>query len=52
MSQQASFFNDNEVSNNVILQPSNPLNFRETLFRMDYHINSTHALRPLDRRRK
>jgi hypothetical protein len=44
MSQQASFFNDAEVSNNVILQPSNPLNFRETLFRMDYHINSTHTL--------
>ncbi len=44
MSQQASFFNDAEVSNNVILQPSNPLNFRETLFRMDYHINSQHSL--------
>ncbi len=44
MSKQASFFNDNEVSNNVILQPQNPLNFRETLFRMDYHINSKHTL--------
>lgn len=44
MSKQASFFNDAEVSNNVILQPSNPLNFRETLFRMDYQINSNHKL--------
>jgi hypothetical protein len=44
MSKQASFFNDSEVSNNVILQPSNPLNFRETLFRADYHITNKHSL--------
>ena len=44
MSQQASFFNDAAVSNNVILQPSNPLNFRESLLRLDYHITSTHTL--------
>jgi hypothetical protein len=44
MSQQASFFNDAAVSNNVILQPSNPLNFRESLFRIDYHITPTHTL--------
>ena len=44
MSKQASFFNDAEVSNNVILQPSNPLNYRETLFRADYHITSKHTL--------
>jgi hypothetical protein len=44
MEKQASFFNDAEVSNNLILQPTNPLNFRETLFRVDYHINSKHTL--------
>jgi hypothetical protein len=44
MSQQGSFFNDAEVSNNLILQPSNPLNFRESLARIDYHITSTHTL--------
>ncbi len=44
MSQQASFFNDAEVSNNLILQPSNPLNFRESLVRIDYRINSQHNL--------
>jgi hypothetical protein len=44
MSQQASFFNNAEVSNNVILQPSNPLNFRESLLRLDYRINSQHNL--------
>ncbi len=44
MSQQASFFNDNPVTNNVILQPSNPLNFRESLARIDYRINSNHNL--------
>ncbi len=44
MSQQASFFNDAPVSNNLILQPANPLNFRETLARIDYRINSAHNL--------
>jgi hypothetical protein len=44
MSQQASFFNDANVSNNLILQPSNPLNFRESLVRVDYRINSSHNL--------
>ena len=44
MSQQASFFNDTNVSNNVILQPTNPLNFRESLVRVDYRINSAHNL--------
>ena len=44
MSQQASFFNDAAVSNNLILQPSNPLNFRESLVRVDYHITSQHTL--------
>ena len=44
MAQQASFFNDAAVSNNVILQPSNPLNFRESLLRIDYHITDKHNL--------
>ncbi len=44
MEQQASYFNDAAVSNNLILQPSNPLNFRETLVRIDYRINSEHNL--------
>ena len=44
MSQQASFFNDSAISNNVILQPSNPLNFRESMVRIDYHITSKHTL--------
>ncbi len=44
ISQQASFFNDNPVSNNLILQPTNPLNFRESLLRLDYRINSAHNL--------
>src|SRR5215469_10038303 len=42
MSQQASFFNDAAVTNNLILQPSNPLNFRESMLRIDYHIASAH----------
>jgi hypothetical protein len=42
MSQQASFFNDAQLSNNLILQPDNPLNFRETLVRVDYRFNSKH----------
>ena len=44
MSQQPSFFNNAAVSNNVILQPSNPLNFRESLLRIDYRITEKHNL--------
>lgn len=44
MSKQASFFNDVQATNNLILQPSNPLNFRESLVRLDYHIDSKHTL--------
>jgi hypothetical protein len=44
MSQQASFLNDAAVTNNVILQPANPLNFRESMLRIDYHVASTHTL--------
>ncbi len=40
----ASFFNDNNVSNNAILQPDNPLNYRQHLVRIDYHINDKHSL--------
>ncbi|MCU1236289.1 MAG: TonB-dependent receptor [Candidatus Solibacter sp.] len=40
----ASFFNDANVSNNAILQPDNPLNYRQHLVRIDYHINDKHSL--------
>ena len=42
--QLASFFNDAAVANNVILQPDNPLNYRQHLIRIDYHINDKHSL--------
>jgi hypothetical protein len=38
----ASFFNDANVANNAILQPDNPLNYRQHLIRIDYHINDKH----------
>jgi hypothetical protein len=40
----ASAFNDANVSNNAILQPDNPLNYRQHLVRIDYHINDKHSL--------
>ena len=40
----ASFFNDANVANNVILQPDNPLNYRQHLVRIDYHINDKHSI--------
>jgi hypothetical protein len=40
----ASFFNDAPGSNNAILQPDNPLNYRQHLIRIDYHINDQHSL--------
>src|SRR5262249_18201833 len=42
--QLASFFNDSPVSNNAILQPDNPLNYRQDLIRIDYHINDRHSI--------
>jgi hypothetical protein len=40
----ASFFNDAAVANNVILQPENPLNYRQNLVRIDYHINDKNTI--------
>jgi len=40
----ASFFNDANVANNAILQPENPLNYRQHLIRVDYHINDKHNI--------
>jgi hypothetical protein len=40
----ASFFNDANVANNAILQPDNPLNYRQHLVRFDYHINDKHSI--------
>lgn len=44
MEQDASFFSDAPGSNNAILQPDNPLNYRQHLIRIDYHINDKHSL--------
>jgi hypothetical protein len=40
----ASFYNDAAVSNNTILQPDNPLDYRQHLIRIDYHINEKHSV--------
>jgi hypothetical protein len=37
-------FVDQAVSNNTILEPNNPLNFRETMVRLDYRLNDKHSL--------
>jgi hypothetical protein len=44
MSKQASFFNDANAANNVILQPTNPLNFRQNLTRIDYRLNDKNSI--------
>jgi hypothetical protein len=44
MEQDASFFSDAPGSNNAILQPDNPLNYRQHLIRIDYRINDQHSL--------
>ncbi|HXA52461.1 MAG TPA: TonB-dependent receptor [Candidatus Acidoferrum sp.] len=40
----ASFFNDANVANNVTLQPENPLNYRQHLIRIDYHMSDKSTL--------
>jgi hypothetical protein len=40
----ASAFTDANVANNAILQPDNPLNYRQHLVRIDYRINDKHSL--------
>ncbi len=44
MEKRASFFNDTTVANNGILQPNNPLDYRQHLVRIDYHINDKQSL--------
>lgn len=40
----ASFFNDANVANNAILQPENPLDYRQHLIRIDYHLNDKNSI--------
>jgi Carboxypeptidase regulatory-like domain len=44
MERRASFFNDSQVANNAILQPDNPLDYRQHLLRIDYHINDRNTV--------
>ncbi len=44
MEQQAQFFNNSPVANNLTLAPSNPLNFREDLIRLDYNLNEKNSI--------
>lgn len=44
MSQQSAAFNNSAVSNNLTLSPSNPLDFRQELLRLDYHLNDKHTV--------
>ena len=37
-------FIDQAVANNVTLQPNNPLDFREDLVRLDYHLSDKHSI--------
>jgi hypothetical protein len=40
----ASFFNDSATANNAILQPENPLNYRQHLIRIDYHLSDKNSI--------
>lgn len=44
MENQASAFNNAAIANNAILQPSNPLNYREHIIRLDYHLNDKNSI--------
>ena len=44
MSQQGASFVDSATANNLTLTPSNPLNFREDIVRIDYHLNEKHSI--------
>lgn len=44
MESQAASFTDQAISNNTILEPNNPLNFREDIVRIDYRINDRHSI--------
>ncbi len=41
---QAASFTNTPVANNAVYQVPNPLNYREDLIRLDYHINDRHTL--------
>ncbi len=41
---QAASFTDTPITNNAVYQVPNPLNYREDLIRLDYHINDKHTL--------
>ncbi len=44
MQTQAAGFNDAAVANNITLAPSNPLNFREDIVRLDYNLSEKNSL--------
>jgi hypothetical protein len=44
MEQQAAGFVNSSVASNLTLQPNNPLNFREDLVRLDYHLSDKHSI--------
>ena len=44
MSTQGSSFVDAAVANNLTLAPSNPLDFREDIVRLDYHLSDKHSI--------
>ncbi len=44
MEQAAASFTDTPTSNNAILQPSNPLDYRQHIIRLDYRINDSNSI--------
>ncbi len=44
MEKRAAVFNDAQVSNNATLQPSNPLDYRQHIIRIDYRYNDKHSV--------
>ena len=44
MSQQAASFSNVATNNNLILEPNNPLNYREDIVRLDYRISDKHSV--------
>ena len=44
MSKTGTTFSDAATANNLTLAPSNPLNFREDIVRLDYRLNDKHSI--------
>ncbi len=44
MEQQAASYVNSPVANNITLAPANPLNFREDIVRVDYHLSDKNSL--------